>query len=688
MSRGKTRVAILGGGISALSTAYELTRPQRDGRYEVTVYQMGWRLGGKGASSRNAAHGHRIEEHGLHLWGGCYENAFRLIRACYARRENLPDEALQTWQQGFQPRHTTVLQERMQTGHTAWVQRFAALPTLPGEGDSVAGLSEMVWGLFKWGLGALFSAEGEQASTPFSNHAAARTDTPTPVWIDPAHPLAKLADEAQQHILRFLSHPGVLGVGTQGLRRAMEALQWALHKFNASLDRPGPRRSFITADYVFANLIGVLEDGLAISPDGRLASYGQWLNNLARIDGLDYRVWLQKHGAHDATLNSCIVRGLGDAVFNSGYEGAAGAALNGLLRLNLTYRGAIFWQMQAGMGEVVFTPLYEALKAQGVRFEFFHRVEALQLDARRRRVRSIKMTRQAQVREGGYQPLVEVPHPDGTLRCWPAEPDWQQLRGGAALSASQIDFESSDAVPGQETIEVSDFDQVVLGIPIAALPPLTTELVKARPQWAAMFEHIKTTPTQSAQLWFERTGPELGWQDGNATCTAYAEPLDTWAEMSHLLRTEAQPNARHIAYLVGSIQHEVGANPETEVRELTESWLKANAGHLVPGFVDSTGELKHEALLADTGVEGSARLDAQYYRANTKASEQYALSIPGSARYRLRPHQSGFDNLLLAGDWTKTGLNVGSIEAAVMSGLRAAKGITQDDVLIVGDYED
>lgn len=77
-----TRVAIVGGGVAALTTAFELTSPELGGRYAVTVYQMGWWLGGKGASSRGVAD--RIEEHGLHLWMGFYENAFRLMRECYA----------------------------------------------------------------------------------------------------------------------------------------------------------------------------------------------------------------------------------------------------------------------------------------------------------------------------------------------------------------------------------------------------------------------------------------------------------------------------------------------------------------------------------------------------------------------------------------------------------------------------
>ena len=80
----KTKVAILGGGVGAMAAAWELTStPERRAKYDVTVHQLGWRLGGKGASGRNAAEGQRIEEHGLHIWMGFYENAFRVMRACY-----------------------------------------------------------------------------------------------------------------------------------------------------------------------------------------------------------------------------------------------------------------------------------------------------------------------------------------------------------------------------------------------------------------------------------------------------------------------------------------------------------------------------------------------------------------------------------------------------------------------------
>lgn len=63
------KIAILGGGVGAMTAPYWLTNPTQDGPpadHDITVYQLGWRLGGKGAAGRNADAGDRIEEHGLH----------------------------------------------------------------------------------------------------------------------------------------------------------------------------------------------------------------------------------------------------------------------------------------------------------------------------------------------------------------------------------------------------------------------------------------------------------------------------------------------------------------------------------------------------------------------------------------------------------------------------------------------
>ena len=58
---------------------------------------------------------------------------------------------------------------------------------------------------------------------------------------------------------------------------------------------------------------------------------------------------------------------------------AAGLGLQLAARMLFDFKGSIFWRMQAGMGEVVFAPLYEALSRRGVQFRFFHRLDRLEV---------------------------------------------------------------------------------------------------------------------------------------------------------------------------------------------------------------------------------------------------------------------------------------------------------------------
>src|SRR5215813_5975221 len=100
------KIAILGGGMAGLSAAYHLTRtPDLRRRHDVTVYQLGWRLGGKAASGRDALG--RNLEHGLHVWFGCYANTFQLLREVYAQRKAPPGSPLQRWTDVAKPQNYT-----------------------------------------------------------------------------------------------------------------------------------------------------------------------------------------------------------------------------------------------------------------------------------------------------------------------------------------------------------------------------------------------------------------------------------------------------------------------------------------------------------------------------------------------------------------------------------------------------
>src|SRR6516165_6307790 len=137
---GPIRVAVIGGGSASITTAFELTRPEHHGKYEVTVYQQGWRLGGKGASGRGPAG--RIEEHGLHVWLGCYDNAFLLLRQCYdelnakakARGRDAKKRRRRNWDDFFLPdSHIAAAGTSAHGGWINWAAHFPPAPGLPGD---------------------------------------------------------------------------------------------------------------------------------------------------------------------------------------------------------------------------------------------------------------------------------------------------------------------------------------------------------------------------------------------------------------------------------------------------------------------------------------------------------------------------------------------------------------------------
>ena len=86
----------------------------------------------------------RIEEHGLHLWLGYYENAFRLLRECYAeldRPATDPEAPIQTWREAMIPAGTVGLEDRRADGWHHWLGQFSPNDLLPGEPDATGASS-------------------------------------------------------------------------------------------------------------------------------------------------------------------------------------------------------------------------------------------------------------------------------------------------------------------------------------------------------------------------------------------------------------------------------------------------------------------------------------------------------------------------------------------------------------------
>lgn len=691
-----TRVAVMGGGCASLTAAFELTAPEHQGRYEVTVYQMGWRLGGKGASGRGPSG--RIEEHGLHLWLGFYENAFALMRACYAELGRDPWTCpIATWQDAFKPAPVVSVVDRLPNGQwEPWIAHFPPAHGLPGDAPSdrssltVSGYVRLAVDLLAELLRSAHERAAEGVATP------PRPDTRTPEGVVAAAEallrLGQLATTAALFeaidLLRAVTDslfPMAYRDGGVTLRLIDAVAAAARRQLTAVVQGDvALARIWQVIDLIIAILRGCTLSGLALDPRGFDA-----------LNDFEWRDWLRTHGASEASLDSGFVRGIYDLVF--AYEGgradrprlAAGVALRGAMRMFFTYRGSLFWRMSAGMGDIVFAPLYEVLARRGVRFEFFHRLREVSLAPEREGetpyVDVIHFDVQARTHDGSpYRPLVNIKG----LPCWPAAPDYEQLADGARMAEEGWRFESpwETRVAGTRTLRVGeDFDLVVLGVPVATLPRTCRELIAREPKWRTMVDNARTVATQAFQVWTTEDMTALGWHHPPVNLSGFVEPFDTWADMTHLVPAETwRTRVRAIAYFCSPMPDDGPARGHADedrardtVRRRAVRYLQEDIGALWPDAMRD-GRFRWEVLASDDAAapEGEARFATQFWTGNVNPSERYSLSPPGLVRYRLSPLDPSFDNLTIAGDWTQSGLDSGCVESAVMSGRLAAHALS------------
>ncbi len=704
----RRKVAVLGGGLGAMTAAFELTAtPELREQFEVTVYTQGWRLGGKGASGRNRRIADRIEEHGLHAFLGFYENAFSLVRRMYGEWEKKPENPFRTWQDAFHPQRLVSLAESPDengrwraAAWTLWNIDVPPLPGTPGLGFEAPSPAEYLALLLEWLRARLDETKEE-------------LDAPPPSL--PSHGLRALFDQAMHALHERGSRPG--GSGSTLLDQAHAIARWldlcpeehskahtaGLLEVLDDLDALSKRARLLTTLGDDARrLVTLLEIGAAVARGIVAEILPPGSGGFAAIDGHDFKEWLERHGARREVAWSAPIRALYDLGF--AYEGgrrgrdnaraSAAVALKVMLSLVLRSKGAPLWKMQAGMGDTLFSPLWEILVRQrGVRIELFRRVASVRPTPDGAGVDSVELIHQVQTL-GDYEPLYDV----GGLPCWPSEPDWKQIENGEATRArlleQRLTLESAwcHEEVGRETLQRGkDFDVVVLGLSIGELPHACPELVAARDEWQRMVAEVKTVQTQALQLWLSRPLAGLGWTAGSTIMTSYAEPFDTWGEMSHLVPRERWPDdhpARSIEYFCSPMQDAVVIPPFDDpsfpgtqadrVREDALAWLHARVGALWPDATraDQPRGLDWSLLVDLEGRSGEARLDSQFWRANVDPTERYVLSIPASTRHRLAPGGSGFENLVLAGDWTATSLSAGCAEAAIESGMLAAQALS------------
>lgn len=709
----KTKIAVLGGGLSSLSTIFHLTNESNwQDKYDITLYQLGWRLGGKCASSRNDKVAMRIQEHGLHLWFGFYDKAFSMMKQCYDAYAH-EQTTLETAFTGYDH---IALQEQVGDSWQTWMNYIPPNKYKIGEHalDPVLAIDNMV-DYFKSLIGFLQEQYAQFHDTLpedlvhklHTNGAqlielAQQHNSPNliPYFKKYATPnidyaLISLLLEVAAGMAKDLNIPEHYTYLSNLLHELLDfALKVIWDILKPFIDLDAIRKLWIFVDFFAISMKGFIVDDVI-------------LKGFSVINNLDLREWLTQNGAMMMTVNSALVQAIYGLVFGGKdqYTFEAGTAMEGLLKMTLLYKGHIYYRMNDGMGDIIIGPLYNVLKDRGVKFEFFNKVTRLVPGTDGTTIDEIHIDVQATLKPEfkTYEPMVYTSNPQ-SLPYWPEHPRYEFLQQGDMLKHGGIDngpvnlesYYANWKPAAQQVLKINtDYHIVVQGISIGALPYIAQDILQRpeREDWRLMVAHIKPVPTIASQLWLNSDIQQMGWKyanDGLALLGSYQEPYDTWSQMDQLIDKEKWPEQnipKNLAYLVGPTpakfaplapftDHTFPQRQYEMAKRFTKQYLQNLAANIWPGTIDSEGQFKWEDLVVLDQSQGEERLDAQYFRANIDPTELYVLSEKGSSQYRLKTDKCGFDNMLITGDWIDIGFNAGCVECAVMAGILTANACT------------
>jgi uncharacterized protein with NAD-binding domain and iron-sulfur cluster len=625
------KVAILGGGIGALAAAWKLSE---DAANHITIYQRDWLLGGKGASTHDVAPPHRVYEHGIHLLFGFYDNMLTMLRDCYAELagNGIGDHLL--WNDALIPWDDVGFAEEQGGAWDFWHLPFPTNTQPLGGDGSEPSVPALVENAFGWFIKFLHMLAPSIGPLPF----VAKLQTIVGGTLKVALFLVELGVPA-----------GWLLTPVRGwLERTLQRV-WTLVAPLAGIDWR-VRKLWIALWFTGTNLRGLIADGLLTPP-----------HDFGSIDGSDYRAWLQAHNPVSGlppklSWSSPPVRGLYDLGFAWNHLLGAGTVLYNALRIGLDYKGHVAYKMASGMGDVVFAPLYNALRARQVEFRFFHEVTKLHCST----VGGQKVIHQIDLATpygdtSAYSPLsksrVSLPgRQPKDIDTWPSTPTVPPVNGPTNRSI----------------LKGSDFDVVVLGISVAALPALCGDLMATDSNFNQMVLSLgaptNALDTQSIQLWVDTASNPLD-AGGTGAVMSFARPFNSWLDMTHILACEEWPAGsapQALGYFSDELPPTGAVPPAVKVAANLVNFVNNDLPDLWSGF--TPGDLH-------------GGTPAQYPRANTDPSDRYVIFAPGTVHTRLAAGGTAFVNLALAGDWVRTTLNSGCIEAATLAGFAAAAAI-------------
>ena len=474
------------------------------------------------------------------MWLGYYENAFRLVRECYAgARSTVADARLADSHAGptaFRRReHASASANSTTATWLHWLARFDEDDALPGEPCAPMRRPLSPADLVERSVSLLVNFGRARCVRP---HRPTHLRRPCPhAEPDAAHRPPARHDRNAGRARRCRARRRARGRCRRG--QALGALPprpTTGRRRGPLIDRrrhrPPPPRHRATAcesdDAVrriwqFIDLVGAIVRG------HRRRSPPRTTRGFAAVDDVDYRDWLARHGAspdtHRVTPGPGRVRprvrvrarrGVAASLLRRHRPAALGEAL-------LRVPGGHLLEDDRGDGRSrVRTParcapgprgpvpvLPSRRPAPAGRFRHARRRgrprRAGAVARRPRQLRAAGRDRRSPVLAGVAR--AELLDASGTGSLDTLESHWSDVPDAGTLTLRDRE----------------DFDDLVLAIPVGMHPFICRELIEnpRTPQWRAMSDGVSTVATQTMQLWLTEDEQTLGWSERDVTTSGY-----------------------------------------------------------------------------------------------------------------------------------------------------------------------
>ena len=690
----KKKICILGSGAAGMAAAYGLSSSEQlREEYEVTIYQVGWRAGGKCSTGRNKEN-NSIEQNCAHYLFGCYDNTFAMIRNAYSELA-AAGMALESFDDVLLPRNLVALKQKFKGDWQTWLVEFPANSAVPGDsGGEELSADNYITMAIELVLEGIFGWKIVDKLNHFESHRIESTQThladhPMSIFSKMGH----FVGASSMRALHFVSKArhikrSWLDALISFALKCFRALMWSIEKSHVETNL-ARQRKWTMIDFGCTTMIGLLDDAV-LQPGG-----------FEGIDKYDFREWIRLNGGTEYAANSPFVE-LWYQNSLAYIDGdldkpsmSAGIAMLAQMRAAFTYKGDVAYSLKDEIGDSFISPLYRALQDRGVKFNFFHRIRELVPDETGTSMSSILVERQVTLASGdpaGYQPLTDE-------NFWPAEPDPSQFsledRQRYESAGDGINLESFYTTWRGTNITLTrgeDFDEVIFALPMSVIPYCCQAMYNnaEQPMWKTLHDSNPMVESQSLRLWFKPTMDQLGWPFPPPIMSGYQTPFCTWEDDSQLLANEHWPvdsAPQSIACVFGPIVAPKFAPPPDDQTyipkqdQVVELSSKDFCTNLAGGIWPDAGDSSNPNGIDPNKLAGSAP------RANSGPLERYTMTWPDCLQTRPKTDESGVEGLYLAGDWIRNGLEAGSMEGATMSGLQASRAICGFPKDIVGDQD-